>query len=488
METHNLDEGGTSNHMAHIGAIISCIHNFIQEERNRNFSFLGNYSHTFMRQDELLVVSSANTEILRGLEHRAALSTDAVRRVWVTISELLAQSAPARIVAIDIEIGASNAIDMDHLTIVGPWESNVDKKRKSAISWFRDTYNGKDNWEMQFIETRLKEQRLWWAANGKTFRLLELPPEIRNTIFLQAIGPTVVPEIVMDTSIFNRLVLGVGLVQKVKSRVPSTRDPNIDATNMAISLVSKNVRHETINVACRDTIKRLRAVGADSYPPEYGTTPKPNIPLSFTNLLSLAPHPMFLRRIELEFSGKSFFNFISIDPRQGRPFQVYRQPSVPHISALYSFPGLQTLNFWFIGPKHPDAIDPWGNVDRTTPAIQSCQKVWIEWFFVLAWPHLKALQKLNNVKITLGGCVKNSTRVRWERILAESDTKHWQAIRAMDREMRQQKSYDGPVPCRCSNPCNEVEGQTLFDFDDYEVRRIEGLQEEIDKEYWDFED
>jgi hypothetical protein len=119
----------------------------------------------------------------------------------------------------------------------------------------------------------------------------------------------------------------------------------------------------------------------------------------------------------------------------------------------------------------------------------SCQKKWIDGFLIFSWDKLKALIASKKVTFNLSGCVKDSTREYWERVLndrSQSGDYTW-VVKHREQQIRVQKTEDGPILCHCSNLCyTDPNGKRLFDCDEHEVRRIVGMQEELDKVYWDF--
>ena len=58
-----------------------------------------------------------------------------------------------------------------------------------AIDWNAPTSDSK----METQVRRSEQQQRWWAANGKAFKFLDLPAEIRELVYEHAIGPKVEP-------------------------------------------------------------------------------------------------------------------------------------------------------------------------------------------------------------------------------------------------------------------------------------------------------
>lgn len=470
--------------------IISELHRFVREERIRSFDFLGQYSHEFMNQEDLLVVSAATPGDIADLRTRDIKT----RRFMAYADEqLYAFDEPmgfnGYIVAINVTPGDSPLID--RMTITIPL-LNAMPRSSPATTWLRETYSWVDDGCMKFSATQYEEQRLWWNKTAQHFRLMHLPLELREAIYLQVIGPVILPD-----TYRSKVVLGTGLISYVGGdEAKMRRDPDIDGPNMRIMRISTQVRYEAMTVAYRDTFKRLRDMGsmADS-------TFVPRTPLSsiVNALRASSPHAAFLRNIQLEMSATQYCAFIGLKPKPGQPLATTpRQGALP-INNLRLFAGLQRLDFRFISPKHPDAACPWSALRPYGSGFgaHSCQKVWIEWFLVLAYGRLRALSISQAMHYTLSGCVKTSTRTRWETYLNDKRSDHTKTVKDLGKEIRETREVggtknwvDGPISCSCRSPCDVRGAMELkgFEWTEHELRRIKGLREEVDVGYWDFED
>ncbi|KAF1831761.1 hypothetical protein BDW02DRAFT_571736 [Decorospora gaudefroyi] len=468
--------------------IIDALHSFIQQERKRDFHFLAEYSHKYKYQKELLVVSKADLTEAKAI-HKPSLET---WDVWYTFTEPLRSDGFSRTVAIEIPPAANPTVANTTITELG---RKGYKTIRPAADWIRNTYSSpNDMWCMQFTDQQYEEQRLWWSNTGQSFRLLDLPSEMREAIYLQILGRIAVPDIVDSQTqpIDKKLVIGFGHSYDKARRIGANRDPDIDHPDLTIMRTSSRVRAEVTTVAHRDTTKRFTALR----PREKRMNPKTCPADLFSRAPSLSPDPTFLRHVQLEMTAKLYFLSIRILPRPGKPFASATAgfPTVMPLETLKQFTGLQTLDFRFISPKHEDAKCPWS----TTAALHSCQKTWIHWYFLFAWPRLKAVQDFHanlptphTLKFTLSGCVKSATRRYWEYTLNDKRVDHTKTIRAMETKLRHRATkmdIKDMVKCACENPCAPMGGKRLFQCSEYEVRRIEGLQEEMDKYYWDFED
>jgi hypothetical protein len=459
--------------------IIEIIHQFIRDERLRSFCFLAQHSHRHMGQEELLVLSQATSDdiqAIRDRDHQSRLAKFSDSD-WFTFHEPMVYDSWRRTVAITIAQGQVATIE--DLNITTPsYKCSI--QSIAAATWLRQTYNLDDDWIMKFSETQYEEQQLWWNSNGKTFRLFDLPLELREAVYLSVVGPVVVPELYQ-----SRVVLGNGFSYGDPARLGRNRDPDVARPNMTIMRVSKLVRREATLVAYGDTFKRFRVVGTCNHSSPI-TKPLHLIATLMTGIKSSTPHAAFLRNVQLEMSAASYFASIGIQPALDSPLRI--APSSFRLSSLQEFPALRHLDFHFIGPKHADAICPWALIAQSNQfGEHSCQKIWIDWFFIFAWAVIKALP---NVKFTLSGCVKASGKTHWERVLNDKRADPTPDIHKAKKQIWQQKKDIASILCKCSSPCSKagVEARKVYSWDAIEIRRIEGLQEHIDAIYWDYED
>jgi hypothetical protein len=461
-------------------SIIEALHGFIQNERRRNFSFLAQHSHYYMHQQELLVVSQADSDDVEAVRKAAGCEISKSWEDWFTFSEPLQSDGFTRTVAIEITPG--DDITVENMTIIefGRRTQNM----RDAVNWLRDTYE--DRHELvgaRFSEMRYEEQRLWWEGTGQVFRLLDLPAEMREATYLQILGPIVVPEVITYPT--KKMVIGFGQSINDSGRIGRNRDPDIMPPNMRIMRTCRQVHAEATKVAYRDTTKRFTTIAPASA--HLGTLLGPQFTATgiYNSAWLLAPDASFLSHVQLERSAAEYFDFIGIHPLRDRPFAFSSQSPI-HISALQNFTSLQTLDFRFISPKHPRAFCPWSvALGHPRNETHACQKKWIDIFFVFAWPYLQALSK---VKFSLSGCVKNSSCVYWKQVLNDKKADHTSTIRAEKAKMFNMNVQEEVFECKCTNSCVEVGVRKAYHFSEYEIRRCEGLREEVDKAYWDFED
>ena len=361
------------------------------------------------------------------------------------------------------------------------------KNTMGAVGWLQHRYcsDATDTWAMQFSEVQYDEQRLWWNSTGQAFRFLDLPAELRVNIYLHAIGPVVVPDLILDASSQEpRLVIGIGQSLGNRKRLGITRDPDIQPPNMHIMLANKQVHGEVCELIVRNTTKRFTSLR------NQRTGPLASADDIFKHASNHPPDPSYLRHIQLEMTAAQYFSFINIVPLPDEPFA--RAPTGDgSLEALSQLRTLTTLDFRFISPKHPSAECPFAAVVASPAALHSCQKKWIDLFFALCFSALRNLITANkNMSVTLSGCVKTSSRRYWEAVLNDNRTDHSPEVEHMEHRARNDKTDDGPLECECSYPCAKDlnDGDMLFACEEWMIRRIEGIRAERERVYWDFQD
>lgn len=474
-----------------LDSIIEAANEFIERERKHNFYFLARHSRQYKDVHEVLVMVHADDADVQNLRNKAGRRStiDFQNHQWYAFSEPLCSNGLRRVVAIEIipekPITAAN---MRVLDVLDPYR---DGRVVMLDTWLRESYEWHDTYAMRFRDIQRSEQQLWWESNGKAFSLLDLPLELRESIYLHIIGFVVLPDIIWSK---NQLVtLGAGFSYGDRYRPGFTLDPDIEPPNLTIVRVNKQVYKEVMEVAHRDTFKRFRAMGRGGHS-EARPRPRSSFYVNITRIRSLTPHVAFLRNMQLEMSAVRYFSFIGIMPTLHDPVGLNARlsgmfPQSRRIEAeiLSTFSALQNLDLRFISPKHPEAACPWTvRLDKTLRDTHSCQKLWIDWFLTFAWDYLNPLRQVN---ISLSGCVKNSTRMHWEYILNEKRIDWTPEIKNLEFEIWKNKSDMTPISCICSIPCSKADNPLAHHaWTQHELKRMDGLQKEMDKIYWDFED
>ncbi|KAG9189130.1 hypothetical protein G6011_05998 [Alternaria panax] len=301
------------------------------------------------------------------------------------------------------------------------------------LTWIQREYGQRDGPNYTLFD--------WWNSNGKSFRFMDLPRELRDSIYQFTTTPYTWPHI--DTRgefkkhtmvVYNMHVSGV-----CYRRAPSGHAPPTPTT---LPAVSKQVAAEFNHIAQASTISHF---------------------IFSHHLLGVIGHPKMancLRRISLGFPNWIYLRFIGYKGSHNNAFEVL--PSPPTINLLRHIDTLEHVNFHFHtvptvqSLDHPDdsrylcSWDPWlrfGQEEIKTKV--SCQKLFVDMFLLFALDHVRHVPK-----VTLTGHVKNSTREDWDRTRERerkgeqrdtSDFKAWL--------WKRPREYF-PIDCHCKNSCN----------------------------------
>lgn len=198
----------------------------------------------------------------------------------------------------------------------------------------------------------------WWLANDQSFRFLDLPAEIRETIYRYAFGQIVEP---YPTSKARRR----GQNQVIKERNPSAK---ILRTNRQVYTESSHIlfSYTPFFVEHRGVLKMLLRAPAQC---------------------------SRIRRLELALSHHDFFRtfgFSFTDEfryQSPRIIQALRKMTLNHLELSIAPPSLRTESTWADG---------------------ACQSIVVDWILEAAWPWVRG----HPVKVT--GYVKSKQKVAFE--------------------------------------------------------------------------
>lgn len=240
----------------------------------------------------------------------------------------------------------------------------------------------------------------YYQRNGKHFRLMDLPVELRLMIFEYTIAPAgeVYPLYINNGPIADqRIILGVGYdpqslppffgANRFSSVTIESRDiiPSPDTT---ILRVSKQCRDEGLRAGWEG----VRRCFIDPYNFKW---------VAAGWNLGIAPRFNLLGRIELSFTNSDWFVYFGV------VFKPHLHLNVPTAFGhpLTRLSSSTELNIRFRDPSDGWGKDPWAWVTMKT----SCQTVMVDWIMALAFPEIKHFRI---VKLT--GYVKKPQKAKWE--------------------------------------------------------------------------
>lgn len=467
---------------------------FAIAERRRNFHFLAWNSHRYMNGEDLIVDRADPERSNAYIKVRKLDSSSLAGSTWYV---LIQPKVKVEEKMLSIRFDSRNGtIDEGSIDGMEAMDAEDTKSWMSLRAWMKKHLECHDecDWTQRGgAQLQLEKQVTWWNNNGKHFRLLDLPPELRKLIYVEILGGGIILPQVQG----NRVTLGRGFTVGTKDRPGSKLDPDIEHPNIQILRTSRQIYEEATDAVWEGAIQRFNWTSDFS---EF------NI-----HHIQHFGHPKVLTRVQFELPASLYFELIGISTQSDWPFQSSRLgDEAVAIEALKNLQTVRSVDFRFISPYHENAIDPWiEDSVQLTSVGHSCQKTWIHWFFTLGFEQLrdwtyKGYDKENKItimktKITMSGCIKTSTREEWEAIFANEGT--------LDRSGRRM-SYAGnmeiaktyiletnkdslPIQCCCSIPCYSPDtishGYQQFASSDLR-NRVEGLEEAIQESYFSFDD
>ncbi|KAF2642601.1 hypothetical protein P280DRAFT_269137 [Massarina eburnea CBS 473.64] len=263
--------------------------------------------------------------------------------------------------------------------------------------------------------------RRYWRRNGRAFRLMDLPAEIRNIIFEYALGPEIHPlsnvNLLQEEDITARqnarIVFGIGRRNRMmRESMPPPDDVylhlsdfrgNIARPSLALLQTSKQVCLEVLEVGWEATTKYFMDLQV------------------FANVADsrIGPAVQYncLRKIQLDFTHAGWLKFFGARINSGIPvsFAMNESESKGHYLGISKLPKLSRLEMRFYRPvEHRD--DQWDDQwhgDSGHELLSHCQSVFVDMICTFAYPFVKHIRH-----IKLMGFVKKETKTKWENIYA----------------------------------------------------------------------
>ncbi|KAF2794800.1 hypothetical protein K505DRAFT_360752 [Melanomma pulvis-pyrius CBS 109.77] len=295
----------------------------------------------------------------------------------------------------------------------------------------------------------------WWQNNGRHFRLLDLPEELRRQIFIQVLGPEVYPQKKRGSGHNEKdikpMVLRQGCTYEYLDRDTARATEDIipyreSKPNRAIFYLNKQVLREARRAGWEGTLKCFKyyqdfphydgsldrhSSGAGGNMDSYGM-------LSFN----------YLNRVSLNLGNDGYFALFGLNCQ---PFRLENE--YPNPRFLEIMKSTQYLELCFRNPFEGWSNDPWCTLhdamDLPAKDRGSCQKIIVDWILTFAKPYIEHIPK-----IELTGFIKHSTKGKWDTIFEEQRTKKVYYEMANEREdiLSNAGRKKGPE-CLCKKTC-----------------------------------
>lgn len=254
-------------------------------------------------------------------------------------------------------------------------------------------------------EAGFRMQSNWWANNGRHFRILDLPQELRLAILGRAIGMDIYPDLktVSRQEAIETVIATLGNGYTPPEIWPGTarRADMIDAPNYNLLLVSKGIYKNCKKAAFLSHISFTQT--------------------KHTEMLSLltaptTPIPNALTHIGLSFSMIEYIFFFGV---RVKPWsdegKIQSPPPAMTILSQANIPNLKRLGIKFPSPIYGQFTDPWARrkalddphvLMRYLP--MACHKVLVDWIMIFAKASVEHIPQ-----VYLEGYVKTSVKAKW---------------------------------------------------------------------------
>ncbi|PVH99534.1 hypothetical protein DM02DRAFT_711291 [Periconia macrospinosa] len=324
------------------------------------------------------------------------------------------------------------------------------------------------------IEPKIDQENI----PDKPFRFLDLPEELQYKTLVYILGGLIRPHVANIIPGLSKAVLGsrknnaTPFQARLLAKFESTADvlsldwmtERIASPNYAIFQASKEMQRKALRAGWIGTVKHFSDIG---------------IFLDVATCHILPPVPNWLARVRLTLDLPSLFEFfaVSVSNRGTFEYDPTQAPAVIFNSRQLSH--LETLEIEFPNPYEEDILTPWSNlmwVNRHDDQWKQefswmrkypCYKTMVDWLLTFAYPNLERVPK-----VKLVGCIKDSTRAKWEKIFSER-TKSYKTIeynhQSTLEEILSTPATALPPACECPQSCyasDNVYGTFTFDHAD----------------------
>lgn len=354
--------------------------------------------------------------------------------------------------------------DMIRVLIRGEW--------KPLKTWLLELVQEDGRFPWNFIHNRPHYvQQTWWRKNGKVFRLMDLPQEIRLIILKHALGGFIHPAAAYNHSSREyQVTLGctsrnnpdkMNYEHSESNRDSMQAKKKFSSPNYALFRVNKQVHGEALIAGWQGSRKHFVTPGY--LIDVLGATQVPVI----SNWLS---------KIQLNFSTEDYFRFIGLSVNPDLHLNSFSSMGL-HLSNIAT---LEDLELHFRSPyntHHDDKNgDPWSTWRRqlsyhVTPIVSreyGCYKTIVDWILAFMLPYVKNISKLR-----FTGAIKTSVKDKWVYIhsieYCERELDYRSHGYDVDAELAAILALSPsffPPTCSCPQSCLPYSCQdNLFDFD-----------------------
>ncbi|KAI7597323.1 hypothetical protein KC343_g11694, partial [Hortaea werneckii] len=296
-----------------------------------------------------------------------------------------------------------------------------------------------------------EDQYQWWRSTGKPFRLLDLPGELQERIFLFAVGEYIEPHFrekyvcdkneygikhdgtrdeddVLKLSRWTVITHGTHRAKRCGvSKYDWTARPAIPPVNLGVLGLSKKTREAALYALWKQTTKVFRS--PQKIPLRRLRYPDPATPEFDVSGIPTYVHPRFrpyLNRIQLALDNVDLLLLFGVPlPGINDGFSVRPSPPPAHIFPTL-LPHLKYLDIYFQSTARR-SYNPWHTTEMTsdrdrrtylTEALgmdlqrMPCQRILHDWILTYAYEYIRGIPR-----IELTGFIKDRVRRKWDRLL-----------------------------------------------------------------------